>query len=77
MSAYFKRVVSIFGSVLFLFLFVGSTFNPFLNSHKKINHDKLVAYVLEEVSFEMTYGDKNIDIDSFVDNAVKDALRNN
>ncbi len=77
MSRFTKSVLFIIGIIAILYLFTCTTFLPFYHSNKTINHDEVVTYVLKEVSYELTYGDENIDIESFVDKAVKEVLLTN
>ena len=77
MSRFTKFVLFIIGIITILYLFTCMTFLPFYHSNKTINHDEMVAFILEEVTYEMIYGDKNVDIDLFVDNTIIEALRNN
>ncbi len=77
MSRFSKSVLFIIGIIAILYLFTCTTFLPFYHSNKTINHDEMVSFILEEVTYEMNYGNQNIDIDAFVDAAVKEALRNN
>ena len=77
MSRFTKSVLFIIGIIAILYLFTCTTFLPFYHSNKTINHNEIVSFILEEVTYEMTYGDKNVDLDLFVDNTIKEALRNN
>jgi hypothetical protein len=77
MSRFAKLISIILGAVATLYVFTCSSFLPFYHSNKVINHDEIVAYVLEEVTYEMDYGNKNINIDIFVDQAIQEAFSKN
>jgi len=77
MSTFIKKASLILGSLAILYIFTCTTFLPFYHSNKTINHDEVVVYVLEEVTYEMNYGDKDIDIEAFVDKAISEAISNN
>lgn len=74
MSPFARLLSIIFGTSAILYLFTCVSFFPFYHTEKKIDHDKIVEYVLEEVNYELTYGDNNTDINLFVDKAIKDVL---
>ena len=77
MSVFKKSSFTFIALAAVLYLFSSATFFPFFQENKSIDHDKLVTYALKEVTYEMTYGEENVDLDMFVDNAVKEALRTN
>lgn len=77
MSQFSKLVLKILGAVSILYFFTCATFSPSYPINKDIDHDKIVEYILEEVSYEIAYGDKNVAISLFVDQAIKDVLSKN
>lgn len=74
MSPFSKLVLKISGVASILCLFTCAIFSPSYHINKDMNHNKMVDYILEEVTYEISYGDKNVDISIFVDQAVKDVL---
>ncbi len=75
MSSFAKLSISVLVSISLLILFTASSFT---NKEKnKINKEELINYITEEVHYETLYGEQNIDLDSFVDKAMIEALKRN
>lgn len=70
-----KKIASlIFGGGAILYLFTCTTFLPFQQQQKQINHDQIVKFVLTEVDYEIAYGDKKANIETIIDKAIYKAL---
>lgn len=55
-----------------IFLFSGMIFPK---PQKTINQEELIEYVLQEYTYEITYGNPHVDLDSFIDQAIIQKLK--
>jgi len=76
MSPFARLVSIIIGVVSVLYLFTNTTFleQP---PKQKIDKEKILKYVMEEVNYELTYGEENteIEIETLIDQALIQALK--
>ena len=77
MSSFAKLSISILLSITLLVLFTATSVTNPVTKKSQINKDELIRYITEEVHYETLYGEHAIDLDSFVDKALIEALRKN
>jgi len=75
MSHFTKLTITLIGSTIALYFFTCTSFS--FNKKETISEDKLISFVSTELEYELLYGDNTIDMERFIDNAIKERLQNN
>jgi hypothetical protein len=75
MSRFTKLIFTLLGSATALYLLTCTSFS--FNEKKTINEDELISFVSTELEYELIHGDNTVEIDSFIDKAIKEKLQSN
>ena len=76
MSPFSKLSINILSIAGILFLFTAISFLPEKQNPKSIDKKAILSYITEEVNYEQAYGNQDFDMESFVDQAMIQALKN-
>ncbi len=75
MSQFHKLLLTVAGASMALYLLTCSSFTFFTKHPQSINEKEMINIVFNELDYELTYGDKNIDQEAFIKKAIQESLK--
>jgi hypothetical protein len=77
MSQFHKLLLTVLGASIGVYFFTCSTFSVFNQKTQPISQEQLINYVNQELEYELTLGDKNVDQESFIKQTIQKRLQKN
>jgi len=77
MSQFHKLLLTVLGATIGIYFLTCSTFSLFNQKAQPINQEQLIDYVDQELEYELTLGDKNIDQEAFIKQTIQKKLQKN